>query len=93
MLCETVHLGFVHPLNYIIIKPHFRRWILLPSSSKIGGGGGGQKAHLLGPLVELILLFYNLENGQSPKEQYYISLHTIIRNLQILIINVQFLFH
>jgi hypothetical protein len=45
-------LDVVHRLNYKIIElQHFESWILLLSSGK--EGGTGQKAYLLGFLVEL----------------------------------------
>jgi hypothetical protein len=45
-------LNFVHRLNYKFIKlQHFGSWILFPSSGI--KGGRGQKAYLLGLLIEL----------------------------------------
>jgi hypothetical protein len=53
--------------------------ILLPSSDWWGEALQLQKAYLLGPLAEpaselgsAVLLFYNSEDGQSPKEQFCI---------------------
>jgi hypothetical protein len=79
MICKIVLLDLVQRLNYKIKLQRFGSWILLPSSGK----KGRQKAYLLGPLnlkteVEssfqnvVVLLFYNLDGVQSPKEQCYI---------------------
>jgi hypothetical protein len=44
---------------------------MLPSSGK-EKGERGQKAYLLGPLIELTSgHFFYLHDGQSPKEQFY----------------------
>jgi hypothetical protein len=58
IICKIVLLEFVHRQNFNVIKlERFGSWILLPSSGKkVGGGGRGQKAYLLGPLVELACL-------------------------------------
>jgi hypothetical protein len=72
VICIIVVLDFVHCLNYIIIKlQYFGSWILLPSSGKkvIGSGLGLRLAQ---NLASETLQFYNLDDGQSPKEQFYI---------------------
>jgi hypothetical protein len=51
-------------LNYKIIKQRFGSWILLPSSGK-RRGTGGQKADLLGPLVELASALSRSEASSS----------------------------
>jgi hypothetical protein len=54
IICKIVLFDFVRRLNYKIIKLQcFGSWILLPSSGR--RWVRGQKAHLLGPLVELAL--------------------------------------
>jgi hypothetical protein len=85
IICKTVLLGFVHRLNYKIIKlQRFGSWILLPSSGKKWGkrteslsvGLPGWASLRLGPCLQLpgrclfiTLLFYDLDDWQSPKEQ------------------------
>jgi hypothetical protein len=36
--CKIDFLGFVHHLNYNMIKSYFKGWILLLSSGRKGGG-------------------------------------------------------
>jgi hypothetical protein len=79
-VCKIVLLDVVHRLNYKIIKlQRFRSWILLPSSGKKKGGKRTESLSVY-PNTEaefsfqniVVLLFYNLDDGQSPKEQFYI---------------------